>query len=378
MKIAFVTSTYLPTQNGVVTHVVSLKSWLEKFGHEVWVIAPKEDNYKDKEKNVVRINSLENPFETTYPIPSQLTIPKEIKDIRFDIIHLHHPFGVYTLARRLSKLNEAPLVFTNHTQYETYAKSYFPMFVDTAKSYIRLHLKNVYGKFDKIIVSTKDIEKYVKKIYRKANTVVSPVGFNEIILNKKKEDKLDKKTIGLKDDDFFLLYVGRVAREKNIDLLLESVEKARKTNDKIQLVLAGGGDYLSQLKDSAPNYVKYLGPTNPEDLAVLYSNCDLFVSASTSETLGLVFAEAAYCGAPLLGIDSDGVRDVIKNGVNGILAKNEAEFTEELIYLSLNKHELKKLAKNSYESSLPFTSEISSKNIENIYTLLLEKKNERQ
>ncbi len=371
MKIALVTSTYLPTQNGVVTHVISLKKWLEEFGHEVWVVAPHETSYKDTEKNIIRISSFENPFEKSYPLPSQITIPKKLKKIRFDIVHLHHPFGVYFLAKRLATINEAPLVFTNHTQYEQYAEHYLPIISDPAQSYIRIHLKSVYKRCDKVIVSTSDIDKYVKKIYRNANTVVSPVGFNEVALDKGKDGELNRKTLGLAEEDFFLLYVGRVAKEKNIDLLLESVDKARKKNDKIKLILAGGGDYLNELKEKTPEYVNYLGPTNPEELSVLYSNCDLFTSASTSETLGLVFAEAAYCGAPLLGINSDGIRDVIKDGVNGILAKSGKDFANKLAELSLDKSKLETFAKNCPKTALPFTSKISSQNIEKIYKNLL-------
>lgn len=373
MKILIVTAAYNPTVNGVVTHVQSLKENLEKYGHEVWVLAPKRKGFLDQEKNIVRLESFRNPLNSDYPLAFGFFYPRSLKKIKFDIIHLHHPFGLTQVALRAKNKSGAKLIFTNHTQYEAYAEYYAKLISVPLRPLIRHLLKALYKKCDRVICSTTDIENYVKKINPKTKTEVIPVGFNDRALVAIFDKDKTRKMHHIKKSDFYLLYAGRIAAEKNIDYLIKSVKEIHSKNKNIKLVIVGGGDYLKKLAAEGNEYIIFTGTMKPDKLASHYQDCDLFASASTSETLGLVFAEAAFLGAPLLGIDSDGVRDVIKNNMNGILAKDEQEFKEILSDFAEGKIKIDDFKYNAKKTSLPFSATENSKKVEALYKDLIKK-----
>ncbi|MBW6431936.1 glycosyltransferase [Patescibacteria group bacterium] len=371
MRVLIVSSAYTPTVNGIVTHIQSLKNDLESMGHEVWVLAPGRKGFTEVEKHIVRLKSVHNPLNSDYPLAFGFFFPKMLRNIKFDIIHLHHPFGVTAVSLWAKSNSKAKLVFTNHTQYETYTEYYAPTISKPLKKIIRHLLKGLYKRCDTIICSTKDIEKYVRGIYGGSKIKIIPVGFNDQALTPSLEKGATRGMHDIERDDFYILYTGRIAEEKNLDFLISAVKQAHSKNNKIKLVIAGGGDYLKKLAAESCEYIHFTGSLPPKELASHYQDCDLFASASVTETLGLVFAEAAYLGAPLLGIDSDGVRDVIKSGQNGILAKDEADFLDKLVKLSIGEIKLDELKKNSKQSSLYFSASKNSKKIETLYKNIL-------
>lgn len=371
MRVLIVSSAYVPTVNGIVTHIQSLKNDLESMGYEVWVLAPERKGFTEIEKHIVRLKSVHNPLNSDYPLAFGFFFPKILRNIKFDLIHLHHPFGVTAVALRAKKNSRAKLIFTNHTQYETYTEYYAPAISKPLKRLIRHLLKGLYKRCDAVICSTKDIEQYVKGIYKDSKTKIIPVGFNDQALTPSLKKGETRKLHSIEKDDFYVLYTGRIAEEKNLDFLISAIKQAHAKNNKIRLVIAGGGDYLKKLAAESCEYIHFTGSLPPKELASHYQDCDLFASASITETLGLVFAEAAYLGAPLLGIDSDGVRDVIKNNQNGILARNETDFFDKLIKLSIGEISLVELKKNSKESSLYFSASENSKKIEALYKNIL-------
>ena len=126
MHILHITGTYLPSINGVAISVANLKNELEKLGHKVTVLAPDYSKAK-KEKGIIRYPSLENSMFEDYPIPlfpGLRTITKLLNDVKPDIVHVHHPFHIGYFARLLAKHYRVPLVFTYHTNYDTYAEKY--------------------------------------------------------------------------------------------------------------------------------------------------------------------------------------------------------------------------------------------------------------
>jgi len=367
MKILLVATVYTPTISGVTTHIRSLKKDLEEMGHEVWVLAPKNKNQKTKEKNIIRITSFKNPMDSEYPIPIGIFCPRELKKIKFDIVHLHQPYGLTQITKRIQKKSKAKLLFTSHTQYETYANYYIPILGRALRPLIRFALKRLFKKCDQVICSTGDISNYVKKIYPKVKTAIIPVGFDERSLKPFYKKGHTRFLHGLKEDNFYILYAGRIAEEKNIKLLINAVKKISAKNKKAKLLVVGGGDYLKKIYAEKNDSIIFCGPMPASKLASYYQDCDLFASASTSETLGLVFAEASFMGAPLLGIDSPGIRDIIKNKTNGILAKNEDEFIQKLKEISCGKINTTNFKKNAKKYSLAFSASQNSKKLEELY-----------
>lgn len=371
MKIALISATYLPTRNGVTIHLASLKRKLEGMGHEVWILAPK--NLKtEEEERVVRFPSIYNIWATNYPLPLALNIPNKIKGVNFDIIHLHHPFGVANLAKKLAKINHCPLVFTNHTQYLAYTNYYLPIISVPVRFFMKKYLKYFYRNFDRVIGSTKDIGAEIRNIYPEVNFSEIPVGFDSSRFDSEYPDNL-KERIGLTTKEEYILYVGRIAKEKNIENLLSVFTKVQRKFPHLRLVLAGEGDILQSLKERANKKIIFLGQPSDDILIGLYKECLLFTSMSTSEVLPLTFSEAGYCSAPLLGLDSLGIRDIIIDGVNGFLAKNPDDYMKKMVEMLENRELLHELSSNSKESVEKYSDIHNIKKIERLYLSLQNK-----
>lgn len=368
MKILLITSAYLPTMNGVTVHVENLYTSMTNNGHEVTILCPRNKNRTSSE-NIVPLTSIFNPFNSDYPLPLNFHVPKKIKETAFDVIHLHHPFGVRKIAEKIAKEKNIPIVFTNHTQYLQYADYYLPLIKNIVKKHIKSALKNLYKKSAFVLCSTKDTENFVKNIYSKAKTRVIPVPFNDQILTKNNSELDIRQKYNLQKNELIYLYIGRIAQEKNINLLIEAYNEA--TGPRVKLIIGGNGDILDSLKTQNPNII-FTGRIEREDIYSYYHQADLFVSASTSETLGLVFAEAAHCGTPLLGIDSPGVRDIIKNDLNGWLAKDTKEFKKLFSEIATNKN-LKEYRKNCRESVENFSLTHNIDELEKIYKSVADK-----
>jgi phosphatidylinositol alpha 1,6-mannosyltransferase len=123
------------------------------------------------------------------------------------------------------------------------------------------------------------------------------------------------------DSRYTFLYVGRLAPEKRVDQVMDAFRLASEMLPKgvIHLVLAGTGPREAELRKAAPSGVTFLGVLDRQSrLPDLYANCDAFVFASVTETLGLVVLEAMASGLPVIAVPAGGVGDHLRHGENGL------------------------------------------------------------
>jgi len=139
------------------------------------------------------------------------------------------------------------------------------------------------------------------------------------------------------EDKVVLLYVGRVSREKELDLLQESYRALYKTHKNTALVIVGDGPYLAELQQQLRDLpeVVFTGFIEGEELADIYCSCDIFVFPSTTDTYGTVLLEAQASGLPAVVSDAGGPKEVIVDGLTGLVTKahDQENFTEALIRL---------------------------------------------
>ncbi|HAE41815.1 MAG TPA: glycosyltransferase family 1 protein, partial [Clostridiales bacterium] len=140
------------------------------------------------------------------------------------------------------------------------------------------------------------------------------------------EDKREIKRKYRMENKIVLLYVGRVSQEKNMDILIESYRRLKKEyNEKIKLIITGGGPRLEELTKKNPD-ILFTGYLKGKDLTDIYSSADIFSFPSSTETLGNVVLEAMASGLPVVGPAAGGLKDNIIDGYNGILSvPNEVE-----------------------------------------------------
>jgi 1,2-diacylglycerol 3-alpha-glucosyltransferase len=175
--------------------------------------------------------------------------------------------------------------------------------------------------FDKVIAPTDEIKKILKENGFKGVEVL-PSGMD---LEKFKVNRIKdlRKKFKIPKNAFVFIYFGRVSFEKRLDVLMKAFKMIE--DDRTYLVIAGTGPFLKKFEEMGREIgiknIRFTGFVPDEDLVSCYRMGDVFVSASDTETQGLVFVEAMACGLPVIGSDVGGSKDMIKDGKIGFLFK---------------------------------------------------------
>lgn len=353
MRIGLFTDTYPPYINGVSTSVYMLKKALEAKGHQVYVVAVSNSVTKyefEEDNHIVRIPGIptgiyDYRLSRVYPIK----IINTIKKWKLDVIHSHTEFGVGTFARLFAKQFNIPLVHTYHTMYEDYihyiTKGYFDKSSKKIVEYLTLFYCDRTA--TELIVPTKKTYDLFKEKYKvNRNVHIIPTGieverFYQENVDKKQVKNL-KKYYKLNKDDFVLIFVGRLAEEKNVEFLLEVERDLIKDKANIKLLIVGDGPDKEKYEKLAKKYkidsnVIFAGKVPWEEVPCYYQLADLFSTASTSETQGLTVVEAMAGGVTPVCIDDEAFRTVVVDGLNGRLFKDKKECKKIILELFKDK-----------------------------------------
>ena len=386
MRIGIFTDTYPPYINGVSTSISMLERALKKKGHQVYIVTVNPENMKYiKEKNIIRIPGIPTgiyDYRLTgiYPIRAINTIKKW----NLDVIHTHTEFGIGTFARIIAKQLNIPLVHTYHTMYEDYVhyitKGYFN---DTSKKIVE-HLTKFYcdKTAKELIVPTKKAYDLFKEKYKvDKNIHIIPTGieiekFYKENINQNKLNKIKEK-LNIKNEDFIILYVGRLGKEKNVDFLIDNQEYFTKINKNIKLLIVGDGPDLQTYKTKTKKLkqeknIIFTGKVPYNDIQYYYNLGNIFVSASTTETQGLTIIEAMSARLPVVCIDDESFRKTVVNDLNGYLFKNKKEYRNYIEELIKNKTKLKKLGEQAKISTIEYSSKYYAERVLDVYKKTIE------
>ena len=279
MRIGLFTDTYEPHINGVSTSVAMLKRALEKKNHIVYVVTVNDSAIKynyDEENRILRIPGIPTGIynyrlSQIYPIK----VVNKIKGWKLDVIHSHTEFSVGTFARLFAKQFDIPLVHTYHTWYEDYVYYLTKGHAEKASKKAVEYLAKFYcdTTATELIVPTKKIYDLFKEKYKFSKNInIIPTGIEVERFFPENIDKKDvnvlKKRYSINKKDFIIIFVGRLAAEKNIDFILEIEQELIKKHGNIKLLIVGDGperikyEQYSEELDIASNVilqVKFLG-----------------------------------------------------------------------------------------------------------------------
>ncbi len=343
MRIVFFTNAYEPIINGVVTTVRLFYEELIKQGHQVLIFAPAHRDWYEDDKNIYRFPALNLSKKIYFPIaiPYYQGLTSLLREFKPDVIHAHHPFVLGRVGLRQAKKLKIPIVYTFHTQYELYSH-YFPLPDKVVRYLGRTLVTNYCNQMNSVTTPTKSMTKLLEryKIKSKILSLINPLDFKKFV-NGNRNIIREQYQI---NDDFLLLYVGRLSKEKNLEMLLKAFAILLKKGDKkLNLFLVGGGPAEKELKILANNLgierrVIFVGMVSYEEVANYYAAADLFVMPSITETFGIVTAEAQAAGLPVVAVDADGNNEVVCSGVTGLLTENHSEHFANTIDSLLNDH----------------------------------------
>lgn len=326
MKVLITTDWYEPVINGVVTSVMNLSRKLRERGHEVKILTLSRTCHSYIEGDVIYAGSIG--MGCIYP-QARVKIPtvagdymEMLLDWKPDIVHSQCEFSTFFLAKKIASELHIPIVHTYHTVYEDYTHYFSPQKA-WGRNIVQLMTRKLANAVETLIAPSDKIRKILEGYQVSCPVEVIPSGISlEKYQACKEEDWREKirAQLGIPQDALVLVYVGRMAKEKNIEELLEYQQEAEKYG--VILLLVGDGPHLPELKKKAEElkvteHVIFTGMIAPEEVGHYYQAGDLFVSASTSETQGMTYAEALAGGIPLLCRRDGCLEQVVTNGENG-------------------------------------------------------------
>ena len=383
MRIGLFTDTYPPFINGVSTSVYMLKKALEREGHQVYVVTMNNETFHygfDENNTVVRIPGLpigiyDYRVSTVYPLKAMNIIRKW----KLDVIHSHTEFSVGTFARFISRQYNIPLVHTYHTLYEDYVYYITKGYFDKPSKKIVEYLTHFYcdKTANELIVPTKKIYDLFKQKYNvDKNIHIIPTG---IEIERFYDENVDaneveavRKKLKLEKKDFTILFVGRIAKEKNIDLLLSAQQKINENDKNVKLVIVGDGPDMDEYKKMSKDLgiaknVVFVGKVPWEDIPKYYHAADIFATASTSETQGLTVIEAMAASIAPICIDDESFRNTVVDGYNGEIFKDEEEYVFVVKDLKKNRKKLEMLQKQARLNAEIHSSKYYGERVEAVY-----------
>ncbi len=341
MKIAIFTNNFLPRVSGVAVAVKFQAQSLKELGHRILIIAPEYGiKNQPEEFEVVRVKSIYFPSQR-FAIPlnflDQPAIENALEEFEPDLIHTHHPFLLGKSALEMADQFQVPLVYTFHTLYEFFTH-YFLVDTEQVRKQVRDYVVNFANCCDLVITPTEPIRQYLIKNGVNTQTASVPTGIDFSRFDQVSPEKLErrKKQLGLERFERVLLYVGRIAREKNLNLVFHALKILTEQGRNLVLVIAGEGPakkyHQRELeKLNLTERVIWTGFLSQEELPEVYFLADLFVFPSPSDTQGIVLYEARAGGLPIVALKSMASLAIVKDGVNGRFAENQPEdFAEKI------------------------------------------------
>jgi 1,2-diacylglycerol 3-alpha-glucosyltransferase len=387
MRIGIFTDTYPPYINGVSTSIVMLQRALEKKGHEVFVVTVNPENlsYKYEEDNkIIRIPGIpvgiyDYRLTGIYPLRAIDTIRKW----NLDVIHSHTEFGIGTFARIIAKQFDIPLVHTYHTMYEDYVHYITKGYFDGASKKIVEYLTKFYcdKMATELIVPTKKTYDLFKEKYRVDRSIhIIPTGIE--IERFYSENFTDEDIaplrlkLGLKKDDFVILFVGRLGKEKSVDVLIDSQIHLSKKYPNCKLLIIGDGPDMNVFKKMVDkhklkNSVIFTGKVPWEEIPKYYQLASIFATASRTETQGLTVIEAMAASIPVVAADDDSFKLIVIDDLNGYLFKNKRQYKKQVEIFIKNPEKLKQMRKQARNSAEPHSSKYFAEKVLDVYKIAI-------
>lgn len=310
MKILITTDLYSSAANGVVTSVKNLSGELKKRGHDVRILTLSPNHESSCVDAVYFIKSFS--LEKIYPnvrgaIAFRDKYIDKLIEWNPDVIHTQCEFFTFQFAEHISRRTGAPIVHTYHTLYEQYSDYVF--LGKALSSYlIRKLSKWRLRHTEKVIVPSHKTEKILKSYGIDKPIQVIPTGIS-LEQHQQRFTAETRKELrsryGISDGAFVLMYLGRLGAEKSIDHLLLCFLWLLEYSSDFRLLIVGDGPARNELEEMAHSWdiddkVIFTGAVDPLEVNTFYQLGDVFVSASTSETQGLTYVEAAANGLPLV------------------------------------------------------------------------------
>jgi 1,2-diacylglycerol 3-alpha-glucosyltransferase len=329
LRVAIFSDSALPILNGVSVSLDVLVGELRHQGHSVHIFTARYPGYQDPDPNTYRCRAIETPISRGYPVsyPPFYRMLLKFRRHEFDVIHTHTPFMLGMVGFRWAESHGIPIVSTYHTLYDRYSHYFNLLPHRYVRFRIAKHTNFYYNHMDHVITPTEASLKWLRRHSVTAPVTVIPTGIPRGQMISRADAR---RSLGIAPDERIMLYVGRLAKEKNLGVLLEMVSLVFSQDRTQRLWLVGDGPYRDECiamtrRLGIGDQVRFVGAVPRAEVDRFYAASDLFVFASITETQGLVVQEAMTYGLPAIAVAGGGASASIVDGVNGFIVKNDAD-----------------------------------------------------
>lgn len=380
LRIAMFTDTYLPTRDGVVTSILTTKRKLEELGHKVFLFAPEPDNDADRENGVYYFRAHSFRKYPGYRIAIYPSNKCEIlEDLDIDVIHTHGLLAMAVRSMFAGRVLRKPVVVSFHTMITEASKYYakLPIPDPLIDRLFWVYLRQLLERADAVIVPTKAIRSELSEYAPNMKRIeVIPTGVDCSLFKPEVDGTAIRKKYGL-DREKIVLNVGRIAWEKNLELILDGFSVLRSRNSDIWLMIVGDGParehYMKRAEELGfADRTIFTGFVPDSELSQYYAASDAFVMASKFETQGIVVLEAMACGKPVAGINYRAVAEIVEHGVNGYLFDENPESCANAMENALKSPDHVRAAARQRAEEYSITDSI--KDLVKIYQFAIERK----
>jgi len=337
MRIALVSDTFTPQVNGVSTVLRRMVAALRDAQHEVAVVAPEYPGTPSAaDAAELRVPSLAFP---PYPairlsLPAWSRVAAYLDDFRPDLVHVATEGPLGLVGRHYAVVRDVPLVTSYHTHFPRYCRDYG---AGTLEPAAWRYITWFHGPARLVQTPGADArEELVARGLRQA--VVWGNGVDTRCFHHARRDPVLRRRLGIAEHQVAVLHAGRLAPEKNLDVLIHAFTAAREAlGDRARFLVAGDGPLSERVSGRMPWALRF-GFIPVERLAELYASCDLVVLPSESETCGLVALEAMASGIPVVTADAGGFRDTVQSGVTGLRepGQDPSAFASAIVALAMD------------------------------------------
>ena len=376
MRIGMMADAYRPHVSGITNYILLNQHALQAAGHEVFVFTFGETPEGENDLTVYRTPGL--PLaHTGYHLSLRHTRTVRRKIQSMDVVHVHHPFLSGRLALRYCRPAGIPVVFTNHTRYDLYAQYYLPALPDRVGSgLLQAYIPLFCSEVDLTIAPSQGLREVLLDMGVSTPVKVIPNGIDLAPFLAPRET-VDRTTLGVREDALLLVYNGRLGPEKNLATLLRAFAGLRSAVPNAALLLLGDGPERSELEWLAENlgiaeWLVFAGMVDYSRVPAFLAACDLCVTASFTEVHPLSIIEALACGLPVVGMESPGVSDTIRNEGNGLLSKQDlVAYTAQLTRIAVDQALRTRLAEGARQSAKAYDIAGTSRQVLDEYKRLV-------
>ncbi|MDQ1192644.1 alpha-1,6-mannosyltransferase [Brevundimonas vesicularis] len=311
------TMLYAPRSGGVKRYILSKKAWIEanRPGVSHSLIVPGA-RHKARADGIVQLRATKLPFGDGYRWPSSVKRWSAwVAAMKPSIIEAGDPYTPGQGALEAGQRVGCPVVGFCHSDPAGLAALHFG---EWAKKPVEKRWAKLFSQFDRVVSPSRFIARRLEEAGVN-NIVIRPLGVEIDTFRPERRDRQWLlKQLGLGDDARLLCFAGRPAKEKNVDVLIEAVQKL---GAPYHLVLVGAGAGMPE----EDRVISMPYESDPKAVAKIIASCDAFVHANDKEPFGLIVLEAMACGRPVVGVNAGGVAETVDESVGQLAASADAD-----------------------------------------------------